>query len=1207
MRVTSKKRSLLDSGASVSMFGPSASNELLGVKRRRVPLEIQGVKGSLLAPYSVIHRDFGSGVLVPEYNGPSLISMASILRTHDMSTLNQKSILLNPKFDSGKTFVASKSKDRLFELRQVSSTSAFSAMTGSKYPLPGKVADVIRLHELLGHPSESVMIDALAGGEYSVFGLDKADVRNANLQDCKGCLQGKMDSRHTRSKAVRPGPVALGQHLHCDLKFINLGGKSLTYLVAVDEATRFIYHQYLRSKNKEDILHAVRGLVNFFTGKRGGVLTSYIHCDGESSVRALSADGSLMGIGAEYVPVAPGTHEKVAERNILTIRNKVRATFYGLSYTIPGFLIPDLVDFVILGINQTPNKLTKNVSPWSLLYGEGVDGRRLRFPFGTVCFAPDSRPGGAMERRSLLSIVIGRAGLSSAVNVYILGEDDSSERRRVVHKVHPISAPFDGKISAALDRLGSGDPVAIDWDTLITLETPSRLVDSPTIRPESPEGSQLQQFQGVPLPDSSPPQPSNGTMVPIQSSTSSASAAFDPVDPASFAAMDAGDQRQSSVGVLSTNGPGLNQPRLDSARPNQDVKGCDRKHHELGAGDLFRSGDAAVSTTAPSGGFVDTGDVAVFTTAPSGGPNLTNAEGVKVSEGMHGLSDHPGGKGNAASCSTGQPLSGDAEVPRESVLHALAGGAASGANKGELSPDELTAVLAELTQLDVYDVLDPVDLKSARKGTVRKAISTVMLVNKKIAPDGSFVKTKARFVVRGFLDFGDIGRTNSPTVAQETVMLGINYAVSSDYNIDIFDVRAAFLEAPLERQDVFARIDKVLAGPLLKRCPRLSCGKLPNGDVIVRLKRALYGLKDAPISWYKKLKASLKKLGFKRSRMDHCLFYKHTKKGPHMVLVHVDDILSTGPSKSMDEFRRGLKECFKEVTEQINPEKFNYLGLSCERNRTRRTIALRQTKYIDSVLEKLGGENLERSTAAPAGKDLFLVHRDSPALDFVKAKIFHSVVMSLLYITKTRLDIKCAVSFLTTRTQSPNYADWHKMLKVVRYLRGTRDLPMVVAASDLSPRGSADAAHGVHPGSYGHSGGVLWLGESNAPIVGISRKQTTVSRSSTEAEIIALDFLTKQAIWFRKLLNEIGLLDGGPVLIEQDSQPAIALIKNGVTSKDSRGIRIPFDWITDVIEDGEVKLVEVRTNLIMADGLTKGLAPKVFLEWRRRILNLDAL
>lgn len=1024
MRVTSRKRSLLDSGASVFVFGLSASNELLGVKRRRVPLESQGVQGSLFAPFDVLHRDFGSGVLVPEHNGPSLIGMASILGTHDMSTLNQRSIALKPKSGFGKTFVASRTKDKLFELRKVSSTGAFSAITGDKYPSSGKVAEAIRLHELLGHPSESVMIDALDGGEYS---------------------------------------------------------------------------------------------------------------------------------------------------------------------------------------------LTKNVSPWSRVYGKGVDGLRLRFPFGTVCLAPDSRPGGAMERRSRLSIVIGRAGLSSAINVYILGEEDSSERRRVVHKVHPIHPPFDGKISAVLDRLSGGDPVAIDWDTLITLETPSRLVDSPTTGPESLEGSQQQQqFQGVPLPDSSPPQPSNGTMVPIQSSTSSAAAAFDPEVPISCAAMDAGDLRQSSKGVLSTVGPGLEQPRLDSARHNHDVKGCDRKRHELGAGVLLRPGDVAASSAAPSGGLdAGTEDVAVSTTAPSSGFNPTDAEGVKVSEGINGfVGDHPGDKGNAACCSTDRPLSSDAEVPRESVLHALAGEAASGANKGvgdKLSPDELTAVLAELTQLDVYDVLEPVDLQSARKGTVRKAISTVMLVNKKIAPDGTFVKTKARFVVRGFLDFGNIGPTNSPTVAQETVMLGINYAASSDYNIDIFDVRAAFLEAPLERKDVFARINKVLAEPLLKMCPRLSCGKLPNGDVVVRLKRALYGLKDAPISWYKTLMTSLKKLGFKRSRLDHCLFYKDTKKGPHMLLIHVDDILSTGPSKLMDEFRRGLKECFKEVTEQINSDKFNYLGLSCERNRARRTIALRQTKYIDSVLEKLGGENLERSTAAPAGQDLFLVDRDSPALEFVKAKIFHSVVMSLLYITKTRLDIKCAVSFLTTRTQSPNYADWHKMLKVVRYLRGTRELPMVVAASDFSPRGSADASHGVHPSSHGHSGGMLWLGESNAPIVGISRKQTMVSRSSAEAEIIALDFLTKQAIWFRRLLIELGLSNGDPVLIEQDSQPAIALVKNGVTSKESRGIRIPFDWITDVINHGEVKVVEVRTHLIMADGLTKGLAPKVFIEWRQRILNLDAL
>jgi len=104
-------------------------------------------------------------------------------------------------------------------------------------------------------------------------------------------------------------------------------------------------------------------------------------------------------------------------------------------------------------------------------------------------------------------------------------------------------------------------------------------------------------------------------------------------------------------------------------------------------------------------------------------------------------------------------------------------------------------------------------------------------------------------------------------------MIALNIAASLDYDIDIFDVTAAFLEAFLDRK-VLVRIDHTLTQALIEQQPELRSGLLPDGSLIVQLKKALYGLRDAPSSWWKTLEGVPTELGFKSSDHDKCLFIR---------------------------------------------------------------------------------------------------------------------------------------------------------------------------------------------------------------------------------------------------------------------------------------------------------------------------------------------
>jgi hypothetical protein len=114
-----------------------------------------------------------------------------------------------------------------------------------------------------------------------------------------------------------------------------------------------------------------------------------------------------------------------------------------------------------------------------------------------------------------------------------------------------------------------------------------------------------------------------------------------------------------------------------------------------------------------------------------------------------------------------------------------------------------------------------------------------------------------------------------------------------------------------------------------------------------------------------------------------------------------------------------------------------------------------------------------------------------------KAVEFHNLVAKTLYSTKRyRPDTCTAITFLTPRVRAPDKDDWNKLVHLMRYIRGTRTMPLILSAngSGILKRW-IDALFAVHPNMRGHLGGGLSLGRG-FPIVS-STKQKLNTRSST--------------------------------------------------------------------------------------------------------------
>lgn len=534
-------------------------------------------------------------------------------------------------------------------------------------------------------------------------------------------------------------------------------------------------------------------------------------------------------------------------------------------------------------------------------------------------------------------------------------------------------------------------------------------------------------------------------------------------------------------------------------------------------------------------------------------------------------------------------------------------GPATGRSQPILLPIQLQAVRSEVEQLIEQKVLAPVDVSGFPKSILYKALPSVMLITNKTTPAGEFIKVKARFVTKGFRDYDHPPNIQSPTVSRTLVVTALQLAVSLNLNIMTIDVSGAFLRAKLvnENRLVCVHISKELAPYILEANPSLAPGVMNDGSLIAKLQKALYGLKEAPRAWFECLYASLIKFGLKQSVFDECLFFNRTSDGSLLlVLTHVDDMLCIGLDRHLNLLQGYLQKEFEKITTHHDQSEMSYLGLTIRRFANH--MELTQIKHIDKICEDL---NIPAGAFAttPYGVNILDVNERSPRLDRMRYQVIKSVAASLQWISTTRPEVRVCTSFLLTRTEpTATEDDYKKLERVGRYLNATRELPFVLRKSRVVLRGSADASHACHVVDrfQGHTGGAIWIGERNAPIVTFCGRQRLTAHSSTEAELIAADTVVKTGLWLLGVLKEVGAVEENATFdLEQDNQSAIALLKKGRSSVNSRSVNVKYFWMHDKIGDGSLKLVDTRSNVILANGLTKGLTEREFVVFRDRILN----
>ena len=132
--------------------------------------------------------------------------------------------------------------------------------------------------------------------------------------------------------------------------------------------------------------------------------------------------------------------------------------------------------------------------------------------------------------------------------------------------------------------------------------------------------------------------------------------------------------------------------------------------------------------------------------------------------------------------------------------------------------------------------------------------------------------------------------------------------------------------------------------------------------------------------------------------------------------------------------------------------------------------------YIDAMLDEFPEEVREYST--PWTERLFHVDESSPKLDEEKRATHHTFVMKNMFLVKRgRSDVLPGVTFLSSRVREPNLGDWKKFVRILGFLKKTREDVLTLEADDQqSLYWMIDASFGVHPDMKSHTGGVFTMG-----------------------------------------------------------------------------------------------------------------------------------
>jgi hypothetical protein len=485
------------------------------------------------------------------------------------------------------------------------------------------------------------------------------------------------------------------------------------------------------------------------------------------------------------------------------------------------------------------------------------------------------------------------------------------------------------------------------------------------------------------------------------------------------------------------------------------------------------------------------------------------------------------------------------------------------------------AIATEVSNIKDRGVVEEV----VRPSDLRNVIGCKFVFKKKMK-HGELDKYKARLVARGFTQIEelDYNETFAPVARMNTLRIFLKKSVDLGHSRITIDFVAAFLNSDLSEE-------------LYMDAPE---GWVIKPGHVLRLRKAIYGLKQAGRNWYQLLREFLvKEEGFVICLSEHCVFVKD--EGRTMMIVYVDDAIISSYRKDEAEALVVRIQKHFELGE-IGPLSW-YLGSAIED--TGSSIKMSQKDYIEKMLTRYDYEEL--TTEETPMIERYAIER-KPDDELFQEFNMRSKIGSLMFAAVcTRPDIAFAVSYLARFTNHPSQAVCKAIIRLFQYLKGTKSLSINFVREDGAiPVVYCDADYAGDINDCKSTTGILVM-IGSAPVSWYSSKQSLTAQSTTDAEIVGMNQAAKEIVWLRNLFIEMHLKLFQPTKLKCDNTSSMKLAFNPVYHKRTKHIMVKFMYLVEQLEAGEITLEYVKSALNLADFLTKSLVLRIFRFFRDQI------
>jgi hypothetical protein len=466
--------------------------------------------------------------------------------------------------------------------------------------------------------------------------------------------------------------------------------------------------------------------------------------------------------------------------------------------------------------------------------------------------------------------------------------------------------------------------------------------------------------------------------------------------------------------------------------------------------------------------------------------------------------------------------------------------------------------------------------------TNSQVLDSMWVYTYKLDKEHHFIKCKARLVVRGDQQRNvTTQETYAATLASRSFRMALAIAARFDLELKQFDVTNAFVHALIDRI-VYMRMPRGYSIP----------GK------ILRLNKALYGLRISPLLWQRDFTSYLRSEGFSAVPHEPCCMIR---KGV-FVFFYVDDIIVMY-SKNRETEAQLVVEVMKQKYSITGGKDLQwFLGMELIRDRSQRKVWLSQTAYISKIQRLVSDRSIKSNTPMVKGE---LLPREGFATPS-EINLYQRKIGSLLFAAvNTRPDTAFAVSRLARFLTNPGAEHQSAADRVLLYLEQTRTLSLQLGGEDHLVVAS-DASFADNTLDRKSSQGYI-IKLFGGLIAWRANKQNTVTTSTTEAELLSVSQVAKEAMFTRMLLTELRVQLADPTItIQCDNKQTIRLISEEISQLTTklRHVDIHNHWLRQEAERQSIKVVYVESNQMLADGLTKALPAS---QWARFLQQMGLM